>query len=77
MQSESYSSSEAGRKQEQQLLADDMEENPDVVTSTLVIGPVHRRDVDTTFTCLASNSNMTQASRASAALQMNRKSIII
>ena len=45
----------------------------DVVTSSLVVGPVHRRDVDSTFTCLASNSNMTQASRATVLLQMNRK----
>lgn len=48
-------------------------ENADVVTSSLVVGPVHRRDVDSTFTCLASNSNMTQASRATVALAMNRK----
>jgi len=40
-------------------------------TSTLLVGVVQRKDVDTTFTCLASNSNMTQASRATVNLQMN------
>lgn len=45
-----------------------------VVSSTVNVGSVQRRDVDTTFTCLASNSNMTQASREEVTLQMNRKS---
>ena len=45
----------------------------EIVTSSLIVGPVHRRDVDSTFTCLASNSNMTQASRATVVLQMNCK----
>ena len=44
-----------------------------VVSSSLYMGAVQRRDVDTVFTCLASNSNMTQASRAEIALQMNRE----
>ncbi len=46
---------------------------PTVVSSSLLVGTVHRRDVDTSFTCLASNSNMTQASRAEVTLQMNRE----
>ena len=44
-----------------------------LVTSSLLVGAVQRVDVDTVYTCLASNSNMTQASRASVKLQMNRK----
>ena len=43
----------------------------------MIVGPVHRRDVDSTFTCLASNSNMTQASRATVHLQMNRKNVFV
>ena len=53
-----------------------MNENEIVTSSEMVVGPVHRRDVDSTFTCLASNSNMTQASRATVVLQMNRKNFI-
>ena len=45
----------------------------EAVSSTLSVGVVQRGDVDTTYTCLASNSNMTQASRATLHLQMNRK----
>ena len=44
-----------------------------LITSSLFIGAVQRKDVDTIYTCLASNSNMTQASRAIVKLQMNRK----
>ena len=44
-----------------------------LITSSLMVGAVQRKDVDTVYTCLASNSNMTQASRASIKLQMNRK----
>jgi len=44
-----------------------------LVTSSLMIGAVQRKDVDTVYSCLASNSNMTQASRAAVKLQMNRK----
>ena len=44
-----------------------------IVTSSLMVGAVQRKNVDTTYTCLASNSNMTQASRANVKLQMNRK----
>ena len=44
-----------------------------LVTSSLMVGAVQRKDVDTVYTCLASNSNMTQASRAVVKLQMNRK----
>ena len=44
-----------------------------VVSSSLMVGTVQRKNVDTTFTCLASNSNMTQASRAEVTLQMNRE----
>ena len=44
-----------------------------LVTSSLLVGAVQRKDVDTVYSCLASNSNMTQASRASIKLQMNRK----
>lgn len=42
------------------------------VVSSLLVGSVQRKDLDTTYTCLASNSNMTQASRATVRLQMNR-----
>ena len=42
-----------------------------VVSSSLLVGTVQRKDVDTFYTCLASNSNMTQASRAEVRLQMN------
>ena len=45
----------------------------EAVSSTLSVGVVQRGDVDTTYTCLASNSNMTQASRATLHLQLNRK----
>ena len=45
----------------------------EAVSSTLSVGVIQRGDVDTTYTCLASNSNMTQASRATLHLQMNRK----
>ena len=44
-----------------------------LVTSSLMVGAVQRKDVDTEYTCLASNSNMTQASRAAVKLQMNRE----
>ena len=44
-----------------------------LITSSLFVGAVQRKDVDTVYTCLASNSNMTQASRAAVKLQMNRK----
>ena len=44
-----------------------------LITSSLFVGAVQRKDVDTVYTCLASNSNMTQASRAVVKLQMNRK----
>ena len=44
-----------------------------LITSSLFIGAVQRKDVDTIYTCLASNSNMTQASRAIVKLQMNRE----
>ena len=44
-----------------------------LVTSSLLVGAVQRKNVDTVYTCLASNSNMTQASRAAVKLQMNRK----
>ena len=44
-----------------------------VVSSSLMVGTVQRKNVDTAFTCLASNSNMTQASRAEVTLQMNRE----
>ena len=44
-----------------------------LVTSSLLVGIVQRKDVDTVYACLASNSNMTQASRASVKLEMNRK----
>jgi hypothetical protein len=44
-----------------------------VVSATLLVGPVQRKHVDTVYTCLASNSNMTQASKAEVKLQMNRK----
>ena len=44
-----------------------------LVTSSLMVGAVERIDVDTEYTCLASNSNMTQASRAAVKLQMNRE----
>ena len=55
------------------ILGESVNENEIVTSSEMVVGPVHRRDVDSTFTCLASNSNMTQASRATVVLQMNRK----
>ena len=44
-----------------------------LITSSLFVGAVQRKDVDTVYTCLASNSNMTQASRAVVKLQMNRE----
>ncbi len=44
-----------------------------VVSSSLLVGTVQRKDVDSGFTCLASNSNMTQASRAEVKLQMHRE----
>jgi len=44
-----------------------------VVSSSLMVGVVQRKDVDTSYTCLASNSDMTQASRAEVTLQMNRE----
>ncbi len=55
------------------VLGTSTDEESAVVTASLDVGPVHRRDVDSTFTCLASNTNMTQASRATVVLQMNRE----
>ena len=68
VQYETYS----GLEDQNRVLGQSVNED-EVVTSTLVVGPVHRRDVDSSFTCLASNSNMTQASRATVVLQMNCK----
>ncbi|XP_071745954.1 nephrin isoform X2 [Lepeophtheirus salmonis] len=43
----------------------------DVVSSTYMVGIVQRCDVDSEFTCLASNTNMTQASKVTRILRMN------
>lgn len=56
---------------QQKTLPDPTSRTNSVVSSSLLVGVVQRDDVDTTYTCLASNSNMTQASREEVKLEMN------
>ena len=52
---------------------DDLKRDPSMARAILWVGTVQRRDVDSRYTCLASNSNMTQASREEVQLQLNRE----